>query len=195
MGQYHKIVNLDKFEYLDPFTLGSSLKAWEQIANAPGTPMALFVLLMASNGRGGGDLNEDTPGADQVIGRWKGDRIAVVGDYANPDDLPAEFEASTIYSRCDPDKQVPALVQLASAADDDVDAHYRQKPGAAVYRNISHLVAPILAAELDMEWGPCNYRPGEMRLRHKPEPEPEPEVIAPPEPAVKPKRKRKAKTV
>ena len=109
MGQYHKIVNLDKHEFLNPHQLGSGLKAWEQIAGGPGTPAALFILLTASNGRGGGDFNtgrhsynaaapgdewdwhdeetEESSRIEQWIGRWAGDRIAVIGDYAEAGDL------------------------------------------------------------------------------------------------------------
>ena len=38
--------------------------------------------------------------AERVIGRWAGDRIALVGDYAENTDLAAEFEASKIYGEC-----------------------------------------------------------------------------------------------
>lgn len=79
MGQYHVIVNLDKKQCLDPHRLGAGLKLWEQLANnTPG--QALIVLLAsASNGQGGGDLAGG--GAGSVIGSWRGDRIAMVGDY------------------------------------------------------------------------------------------------------------------
>jgi hypothetical protein len=77
MGQYHKVVNLDKREYVHPHRLGCGLKLWEQLANSPSTGTALIVLLAsASNGDGGGDLHH----AD-IVGRWRGDRIAFVGDY------------------------------------------------------------------------------------------------------------------
>jgi len=39
------------------------------------------MLLAVSNGRGGGDSNV-TVGKEKVAGRWGGDRIAVIGDYA-----------------------------------------------------------------------------------------------------------------
>lgn len=122
MGQYWIPVNLDKGEFIDPHKLGSGLKLWEQLANAPGTQAALIVLLAAMpEPRGGGDLDLDTnwhgperkdmsgPGpmpeeypaiAARTIGRWAGDRIALVGDYAEDTDLPAEFEASKIYEKC-----------------------------------------------------------------------------------------------
>jgi hypothetical protein len=41
--------------------------------------------------------------AARTIGRWAGDRIAIVGDYATDADLPPEFEAGSIYTKCDDD--------------------------------------------------------------------------------------------
>jgi hypothetical protein len=95
MGQYHLVVNLDKKEYIHAHRLGNGLKLFEQIANCPGTAAGLLVLLACSNGRGGGDLDPNP-----IIGHWAGDRIAVIGDYAEPDDLPGEFDAAEIYHQC-----------------------------------------------------------------------------------------------
>lgn len=122
MGQYWQVVNLDKHEYVMPHKLGSGLKLWEQLANHPGTGAALVVLCAAMpQPRGGGDfdLDENWHGpertdmsdvgpmpeeypviAARTIGRWAGDRIALVGDYAEDADLAPEHQASTIYSRC-----------------------------------------------------------------------------------------------
>jgi hypothetical protein len=130
MGQYWLAVNLDKKEFIDPHKLGAGLKLWEQLANHPGTGAALIILCAAMpEPRGGGDFdmgvnwhglerNEAmktgeidgvTPGpmpegysvvARRTIGRWAGDRIALVGDYAEDSDLPAEFHASKIYGQC-----------------------------------------------------------------------------------------------
>ena len=119
MGQYWKPVNLDKKECLDPHTLGCGLKLWEQLANAPSTGSALVILTAAMpEPRGGGDfdLDEvDETGHDAhtgpmpaaypalarwTIGRWAGDRIALVGDYADDADLAPEHQASRIYEQC-----------------------------------------------------------------------------------------------
>jgi hypothetical protein len=104
MGQYHKVVNLDKREYVHPHVLACGLKLWEQLATHPGTGAALIVLLAShSNGEGGGDLAEDA-----IVGSWCGDRIAFVGDYDDAsyyqvgDKLMAGVE---IYNACD--KEVP----------------------------------------------------------------------------------------
>jgi hypothetical protein len=107
MGQYHYAVNLDKHEFINPHALGCGLKLWEQVANHPGPGPALLLLLACSNGRGGGDITDDDDGNYHptknprgIIGRWAGDRIAVVGDYAEDGDLSSEHVASTIYARC-----------------------------------------------------------------------------------------------
>lgn len=112
MGQYWKPVNLDKKEFVNPHALGCGLKLWEQLANHPGTGAALIILQAAMpEARGGGDLDLDenwhgverkfpehnTTGgpmpdgyealAARTIGRWAGDRVVLVGDYAEPDDI------------------------------------------------------------------------------------------------------------
>jgi len=111
MGQYHYICNLDRREYLKPTTFGDGLKLLEFAPSGNGVMAGLAVLLAATNGpngRGGGDLhpwNEAFaywgPGYDdrpvpvtgredylmnEVVGRWAGDRIAIVGDYHDEGD-------------------------------------------------------------------------------------------------------------
>ena len=96
MGQYHVVVNLDKKEYLYSHDFGDGLKLREFGESAGGMMTGLAYLLAVSNGRGGGDVHSSDP----IIGSWGGDRIAIVGDYAADTDLPAEYEASTIFDRC-----------------------------------------------------------------------------------------------
>lgn len=79
MGQYYKVVNIDKKQYLHPHKLGDGLKLMEFGASAEGTMMALAVLLSDGNGRGGGDLRSRDP----IVGSWAGDRIVIAGDYAD----------------------------------------------------------------------------------------------------------------
>lgn len=102
MGQYWRIVNLTKKEYLDPYTLGSGAKLWEQVANdLPGR--ALIVLLAAMPvPRGGGDLNLDDDVAKRTIGRWAGDRIALVGDYGVRGDIRSmpKCPPADVYDEC-----------------------------------------------------------------------------------------------
>ena len=98
MGQYHLTVNLDKKEFLMPHKFGVGLKLREQFGVYYGVQDALLMLLACSNGYGGGDfIGEDK---NEMIGRWAGDRIAIVGDYAMSDDLPMLWGAANIYQLC-----------------------------------------------------------------------------------------------
>jgi len=99
VGQYHLCCNLDRKEWLDPHRLGDGLKLWEQGASQGGTLNALHALLAISNGKGkgGGDYITDHP---EFVGRWGGDRIAVVGDYTEANDLPGADYAEYIFERC-----------------------------------------------------------------------------------------------
>lgn len=84
MGQYHAVGSLDKVEALYSHEMGEGLKLLEQGCGGFGgttTGLALFI----------------APG-----GRWHGDRIAVVGDYAEvgdlPDGCPCAKDPSAIYA-------------------------------------------------------------------------------------------------
>ena len=79
MGQYHRIVNLDKREYLNPPRFHEGTKLWEFAGGQ--TTVALVFLLAAHNGRGGGDMPKHN-----LAGSWAGDRIAIVGDYEDESD-------------------------------------------------------------------------------------------------------------
>jgi len=98
MGQYFKLVNLDKREYVNPHKLGSGLKLWEQLANPMSVGKALIILLASMpEQRGGGDL-EPHP----LIGSWIGDKVMLVGDYAeNEDYLDSPVPMSDVYGLCD----------------------------------------------------------------------------------------------
>lgn len=87
MGQYYKIVNLDKREYIDPSKFGDGLKLLEFGCSASGTLCGLAILLADGNNRGGGDLGSDDP----VVGSWAGNRIVVAGDYADDGKFLEEF--------------------------------------------------------------------------------------------------------
>lgn len=102
MGQYWVCVNLDKKEYIFGHDLGHGIKLWEIAANFPGIQTGLVILLAAQpEPRGGGDFSED---GLTTVGRWVGDRVVLVGDYAEDDDLPPalakKFRASELYARC-----------------------------------------------------------------------------------------------
>lgn len=163
MGQYWKVVNLDKREFVDPHKLGCGLKLWEQLANHPGTGSALIILCAAMpEPRGGGDFDLDenwhgpertfpehntSPGpmpedysaiAARTIGRWAGDRIALVGDYADDSDLPAEFAASRIYGLC--------------VSPDDMKRYPEDYEGVdknSLYKDVSDDVCVVIEHELN----------------------------------------------
>lgn len=116
MGQYHYVANLDKREFLHPHKFGDGLKLLEFGRSTDGTLLGLTLLLAASNhdrdgegafsgNRGGGDFHvwadpygdgrdvgdvtkDDHELARVVVGRWAGDRIAIIGDYAEDGDFP-----------------------------------------------------------------------------------------------------------
>ncbi len=172
MGQYWKVVNLDKREYLNPHKLGAGLKLWEQVASHPGTGTALVILCAAQREvRGGGDLDMDENWhglegpmpedyleiAKAVIGRWAGDRIALVGDYAKRSDLPPGFNADLIYDLCAPEKEVRKTIEYLrrqaqewnnegmSEKADRLEEELKEK---GPYRDISDMVARVIEHEL-----------------------------------------------
>lgn len=81
MGQYHKVYNLDKKEYIHAHDIDLGLKLMEQCGFEGSTADAVWLLLANSNGRGGGDARHH-----DMIGRWAGDRLVVQGDYAESTD-------------------------------------------------------------------------------------------------------------
>jgi len=95
MGQYYLTVNLDRQEYLDPHKFGDGLKLLEFGDSSSGTMTGLAILLADGNGRGGGDLRSENP----IIGSWKGDRIVVAGDYANPNNFIPEALKDELFTR------------------------------------------------------------------------------------------------
>ena len=180
MGQYWKPINLDKREYVDPHKLGCGLKLWEQLAGHPGVGAALIVLTAAQREpRGGGDLDMDenwhgperkfpehsgTPGpmpesysdiAKSVIGRWAGDRIVIVGDYAEDSDLPAEFEASKLFGKCRGedvnvrnDDPVGAAYRIADGGLDHGKYVHFEEVKPPEFLDVTYMVAAVIEHEL-----------------------------------------------
>lgn len=82
IGQYWLIINEDKKEYIEAHTFGDGIKLMEFGCSQCGTLTGLTLLLAdeTTNGRGNGDFRGD--GKD-ILGRWHGDRIKIVGDYGD----------------------------------------------------------------------------------------------------------------
>lgn len=133
MGQYWYLVNLDKKEFVDPHRLGCGLKLREQLGTSPGTGGAMLVLCAAMpEPRGGGDFIMGDPPWDgrketaktrkaremfaevakASIGRWAGDRVALVGDYAEDSDLSPHDHASEIFKKCQPTQHREHVTKL-----------------------------------------------------------------------------------
>jgi len=98
MGQYFKVVNVKKREYINPHMFNDGMKLMEFGMSAGGTLTALAVLLADGNGRGGGDLNS----SNEIVGSWAGDPIVIAGDYADDGKfLPADKQDTTLYNVVD----------------------------------------------------------------------------------------------
>jgi hypothetical protein len=79
MGQYYKLVNITKGEFIEPHSFNDGAKLLEFGTGRYGSMMGLSILLASGNGRGGGDLTSDK----NIIGSWAGDQIVIAGDYAD----------------------------------------------------------------------------------------------------------------
>lgn len=94
MGQYHILVNYDKKEVVEPYEIGLGAKQVEQLGAFKGTIAdAMYLLVMTSPARGGGDLP-----LTSVSGRWAGDRVMIVGDYTEDSDVPSIPNVSKLYN-------------------------------------------------------------------------------------------------
>jgi hypothetical protein len=89
MGQYHKLVNLDKQEQVSPYAIGLLGKQFEHTGSPGGLSDALYLLTMISPESGGGDFP-----LTEASGRWAGDRVVVVGDYTQENAVPG-YEGNT----------------------------------------------------------------------------------------------------
>lgn len=84
MGQYHKVVNLDKQQYLNPHDFGDGIKLMEFGGSAMGTLSALASLLLL-------DVQQEGP--------WSGSRLTITGDYGDEGRfVPPEFAEHNLYS-------------------------------------------------------------------------------------------------
>jgi hypothetical protein len=94
MGQYHTIINLTKQQKLDPYDLGDGVKLMEFGQSGFGACFGLGLLL----------AND-----------WKGDRIAIVGDYGNEDDVRLEFEDKELLKQY-PDESLYSIADKLPSA-------------------------------------------------------------------------------
>ncbi len=101
MGQYHKVVNLDKQEYLHPHQFGDGLKLMEFGGSAQGTLSALAGLLLLDN---------------QQEGPWAGSRVTVTGDYGDEGRfVPPQFAQYNLYTLLDLDMSEDESAALGPA--------------------------------------------------------------------------------
>ena len=82
MGQYHKLFNITKKEFVVGHDIGINLKHYEQIGFEGSMADVLYCLMIAQGDdrRGGGDVS-----GHKLIGHWTGDPVAIVGDYYTED--------------------------------------------------------------------------------------------------------------
>lgn len=167
MGQYWIVANLDKREFIHPHKLGCGLKLGEQVANHPSTGTALLILTAAMpEQRGGGDLDLSPAPitepyqeiAHRTIGHWAGDRIAVIGDYAEREDLPLEDDADLIYDLCTSEEDRAEDVswqrkEAQKSEDNDRKAQLKEKANrleaTQLYKDISEDVCAVIEHELN----------------------------------------------
>jgi hypothetical protein len=112
VGQYYKVMNIDKKQFINPHKLGDGLKLMEFGMSSHGTMTALALLLSDGNGRGGGDCRSN----EEIIGSWAGDRIVIGGDYADPDKFGYD---GVLYDKCH-DREDENGTPIAPAEFEDV---------------------------------------------------------------------------
>ncbi len=133
MGQYYKIVNIDKKQFLHPHTFGDGLKLLEFGCNSMGVLTGLTILLADGNNRGGGDLRSDHP----LIGSWVGDRVIVAGDYADPN-----------LAQYTPEEVEELKTDLPEQADDSINLY---RIATYLYEDISKKVIEVLKCDPYLE--------------------------------------------
>lgn len=147
MGQYHFTVNLDKREFLNPHKFGEGLKLWEQGWTGFGIQRGLQMLLACSDGRGGGDFHLEENGIENIAGRWAGDRIVVLGDYTEDDDLPGVENASLLWALCHPEQQEQADWIRQRRGDKLADWFLNQKPFVDISTEVRDAVEFAIAKD------------------------------------------------
>jgi hypothetical protein len=113
MGQYYKIVNVKKKQYITPHAFGDGAKLMEFSMSASGVLAGLAILLADGNGRGGGDLNSENP----IVGSWAGDNIVIAGDYADNGKFVKQPE-QCLYEVCQAEGEDISIKVLDALCDD-----------------------------------------------------------------------------
>lgn len=83
MGQYFKVINLDKKQFLNPHEFDSGLKFLEFAGRGDNIMMGVAILCSAGTGGGGADMDSASP----LLGSWAGDRVIIAGDYYDDREL------------------------------------------------------------------------------------------------------------
>jgi hypothetical protein len=144
---------------LFPHEVGFGAKQWEHTGFAGSLSDILYALCAYPERRGGGDFendNEENTGMFSGIqngvfkGRWHGDRVAVVGDYAEFGDLPDVWDAAFV-EITDANGKAARVFNSARTAGDIGWAN-----AEPFFHNIADEVRPFIAklwerAEADLE--------------------------------------------
>lgn len=148
MGQYHSIINLDKRAGYSPRSVGSFAKAAEQGESL--TPCAALLLLLSDpNG-------------------WGGERIAIVGDYAEDDDLTdSPFPASELWKRIKTSDGIKNVGWLARKVIEDAgvatftkhesQVHDLTAGGTRTYRRYDYDIQSFTSEPLDLAMTVYNH--------------------------------------
>ena len=125
MGQYYKIVNIKKKQYITPHTFGDGSKLMEFSMSANGVLAGLAILLADGNGRGSGDLHSE----NDMVGSWAGDNIVVAGDYADAGKFVKEPD-QTLYELAGSEGEDISIKVLDALCDDRYFFEEFRKGGA-----------------------------------------------------------------
>ena len=104
MGQYYTPANLTKGEYLDPEYLGDGPKLYSMALQLqPGGVASALVLLLAHRD---GLPSASVAEAGEIVGRWAGDEVILLGDEQGSEDVEERLSAMP-----DPMKDITPLVR------------------------------------------------------------------------------------
>ena len=104
MGQYYTPADLTKGEYLDPEYLGDGPKLYSKALQLQpgGVASALVLLLAHRDGLPPASVAE----AGEIVGRWAGDEVILLGDEQGSEDVEERLSAMP-----DPMKDITPLVR------------------------------------------------------------------------------------